>query len=747
MKTKITFLLTFFVIVLSFKGTAQCNGADFEEVNGIAIYEMESGSSPSSWNVQTNASGFSGSGFLTWTGAQFFGSPGVATISYRIRINNPGTYRFIWRSRSGLGDNFTEHNDTWLRIPDASDFFAQRGSSTLYPHGSGKTPNPNGAGAGGWFKVYVSSSAWSWQATTSDFDGHPIYARFNSAGVYTIQISARSSFHFIDRMVLYNESQYSIGQAADLSRSQTNCNGDNPPPPPDDPTPPGENAAPTVSITNPTNGQNFNSGSNVSIGLNTNDSDGSVVFHQIFVNGTLVDTDGSNYSPHIISNVTAGNYTVRALVRDNDGATAENTIQFSVGSDNPPPPPPPDDPTPPGDGENAAPTVSITNPTNGQNFNPGNTVSISLNANDSDGSVVFHQIFVNGVLVDTDGANFTPHIISNIAAGNYTVRALVRDNDGATAETSIQFPVGSDNPPPPDDPTPPGDGGNGVPTVSITSPSNGQNFNPGSTVTVSLATSDSDGSVVFHQIYVNGVLVDTDGANFTPHYITNAAAGNYTVRAFVRDNDGNSAETTTQFSVGGDNPPPPPPGDGGNNAPTVTITSPSNGQSFSPGSTVTVALNANDSDGSVVFHQIFVNGTLVDTDGANFTPHFINNVSAGNYTVRAFVRDNDGATAETTTQFSVGATPSSVENAIAFPNPVIESIVEVRMTETVNSTVAYSVTNVSGVEISRGTIPKTEIENDGRNLKIALPVQTEPGVYYVVLQTLDGQKTIPIIKK
>ena len=229
MKTKITFLLTFFVIALTHEGMAQCNGADFEEVNGIAVYEMESGPSPSSWNIETSVSGFTGSGFLTWRGPSYFNSPGIGTISYQIRINSPGTYRFIWRSRSGQGADFTEHNDTWLRIPDASDFFAQRGSSVLYPAGTGKTPNPNGSSADGWFKVYVSSSAWSWQATTSDHDGHPIYARFDSAGVYTIQISARSDAHFIDRMVLYKESQYSIGQAADLSRAQTNCNGDNPP--------------------------------------------------------------------------------------------------------------------------------------------------------------------------------------------------------------------------------------------------------------------------------------------------------------------------------------------------------------------------------------------------------------------------------------------------------------------------------------------------------------------------------------
>ena len=181
----------------------------------------------------------------------------------------------------------------------------------------------------------------------------------------------------------------------------------------------------------------------------------------------------------------------------------------------------------------------------------------------------------------------------------------------------------------------------------------------------------------------------------------------------------------------------------------MSITSPANGQNFNPGSIVAVALDASDSDGSVVFHQIFVNGTLVDTDGANFTPHYIQNAAAGNYTVRALVRDNDGATAETTIQFSVGAGTviSSVQNAVAFPNPVVETTVEVSIPNTITNQIAYSVTSVSGIEISRGQIPVSAIKNEGGNLKINLPAQTEPGVYYVVLHTLDGQKTIPIIKK
>jgi hypothetical protein len=33
--------------------------------------------------------------------------------------------------------------------------FAEKGSSILFPKGSGQTPNPIGSGADGWFKIYM----------------------------------------------------------------------------------------------------------------------------------------------------------------------------------------------------------------------------------------------------------------------------------------------------------------------------------------------------------------------------------------------------------------------------------------------------------------------------------------------------------------------------------------------------------------------------------------------------------------
>jgi len=158
---------------------------------------------------------------MEWTGQNWFETPGNGVLNVPITINTPGTYRLQWRNRVGSGQNATEHNDTWLKFPDADDFFGQKAGSTIYPTGSGKTPNPNGASAAGWFKVFaVGALNWSWSTATSDGDGHGIYAQFDNPGVYTMQISGRSQFHQIDRIVM---SLPGVANPTNINNPQTDC--------------------------------------------------------------------------------------------------------------------------------------------------------------------------------------------------------------------------------------------------------------------------------------------------------------------------------------------------------------------------------------------------------------------------------------------------------------------------------------------------------------------------------------------
>ena len=197
------------------------------EAGDILVVDIESEAAAGDWQFQTSTAGYTGTGYHYWNGPNYSGSPGNGLMSYTINITNPGTYRFRWRSRIGLGTKQSEHNDAWLRLPDADDFYGYKAgtNSTVYPKGSGKTPTPNGAGAGGWFKVYMNSlNAWVWDARTSDNDAHQIYAVFNTAGLYTVEISGRSTGYILDRFMLYQESSWSFNNAQNASVSTINCN-------------------------------------------------------------------------------------------------------------------------------------------------------------------------------------------------------------------------------------------------------------------------------------------------------------------------------------------------------------------------------------------------------------------------------------------------------------------------------------------------------------------------------------------
>ncbi len=212
-----------------------CSDADYEEVNGLVVMEAENLSTGNSdWELRTDKTGFTGAGYLEWTGNDFFngdvaGTAGVITT--KIRINTPGTYRFEWRNSIARGSSTTDLNDSWLRFPDADDFYGEKpDGSRTYPRGEarGRSPFPAGQSGNGYFKLYVNNLNWSFQSTTGDSaDGRPVFVQFDNPGIYTMEIAARSEGHIIDRIVLHR----GVATPLALSNTETPCTGSptNPP--------------------------------------------------------------------------------------------------------------------------------------------------------------------------------------------------------------------------------------------------------------------------------------------------------------------------------------------------------------------------------------------------------------------------------------------------------------------------------------------------------------------------------------
>jgi hypothetical protein len=192
------------------------DGGIFIEANGLLAVEMESTDHPTGWAFESGRNA-TGQGYLNMTGRQAAWQPNNVTeiITTRIRITNPGRYRFVWRSLiTKPGVPSTEHNDSYLKIV-ADRFYGQKGDNIVCPRvlQDGNTCAPSGRALegeaiGGYFKIWRSGSPideWNWITNTSDNDGHSVFADFDSAGEYEVIIANRSDFHAIDRFVLFRD--------------------------------------------------------------------------------------------------------------------------------------------------------------------------------------------------------------------------------------------------------------------------------------------------------------------------------------------------------------------------------------------------------------------------------------------------------------------------------------------------------------------------------------------------------------
>lgn len=91
--------------------------------------------------------------------------------------------------------------------------------------------------------------------------------------------------------------------------------------------------------------------------------------------------------------------------------------------------------------ENKAPTCKITNPDNGDKIEQGETITISVDADDADGNVTEVRFYINGSGVGFS-SNFPYSYEWNTTAeetSSYTIKATAKDNDGSSTSDEISI--------------------------------------------------------------------------------------------------------------------------------------------------------------------------------------------------------------------------------------------------------------------------------------------------------------------
>jgi RHS repeat-associated protein len=172
-------------------------------------------------------------------------------------------------------------------------------------------------------------------------------------------------------------------------------------------------SAPVVSITAPADGTVVNAPGSIVLTASASDSDGTVSKVDFYNGTTIIGTVTA--APYSVTwaNVAAGTYAVSAKATDNQGlSTTSSAVTFIV---------------------NAPPTIAITSPVNNSTIAAPANVSITTNAQDSDGTLSKVDYYQGGVLIGTVTAAPYTFNWTNVGQGSYVLTAIATDNYGAQA--------------------------------------------------------------------------------------------------------------------------------------------------------------------------------------------------------------------------------------------------------------------------------------------------------------------------
>ena len=177
---------------------------------------------------------------------------------------------------------------------------------------------------------------------------------------------------------------------------------------------------------------------------------------------------------------------------------------------------------------------------------------------------------------------------------------------------------------------------NQSPAVSVTSPANGTQVTLPVTVTIAATATDPENRMASVDFYAGSTLIVRDttapySASWTP-----AAVGTYSLSAVAHDADGGSSTSSaTSVTVKSAT----------NSAPTVSLTSPAAGASFTAPATVTLSATASDPENQIARVEFFAGATRVATDTTAPYSFSWTGVAAGSYSITAKVFDAAGASA------------------------------------------------------------------------------------------------------
>lgn len=278
--------------------------------------------------------------------------------------------------------------------------------------------------------------------------------------------------------------------------------------------------------------------------------------------------------------------------------------------------------------QNIAPSVNLTVPVNGTIFQQGQTISLTANASDPDGSIDKVEFYQDGQLIGEASDAPFDYQLGFTPPGVYSFTAKAFDNKGASkVSTAISIIV------------------NAQPFAFLSSPANNSIFHGTGNLILLARVGDTDDVVKKVAFLQNGVKVGEDSIAPYSLSLSNLVPGPYFFAIQAFDSRGGSGVSTpTAVLV--------------NAVPVVQIGGASNGNIYPLYATLNFEASATDPDGTVKKVEFYLNNAKVAEDTVAPYEYGYSANTYGNYSFFARATDNlGGIAASSSLNFVINAPP------------------------------------------------------------------------------------------